>query len=384
MNTLVYQRKLNFHLHFIWVRSFHLFVSHRNFHCKSILAVFFLHFRFFITQNGPAKGGIRFGPTMIDLMSNIHSTSSAASASSSEDCVATVSMAFAYAALLRWLTPSSSTTTTNGIFTGWLQGATRSKEVGSKDDASTVQYADGLRYNLQEGWYEFKCACTVHDGTDARNLSEWLAILSTDDNDGNSHNPRQPSIYIPAIHAYLVSKEGGDLASLAIGRLIVARQLSLLTSAVATLYARMVAGDDMMSLLQEMVDRKHGYVDGLHTSASCLVEKEEEEDEVRAKRKPLNYRLQHLPDESRLMSVRLDVESISAVVTSEVKSAIAIDLHTHLLPPSHGSLCLWGIDELLTYVSTLIKKQTAGPLRCEKISVAVVAIPIVPPHPHKP
>jgi hypothetical protein len=26
-----------------------------------------------------------------------------------------------------------------------------------------------------------------------------------------------------------------------------------------------------------------------------------------------------------------------------------IDLHTHLLPPSHGALCLWGIDELLTY-----------------------------------
>jgi hypothetical protein len=26
-----------------------------------------------------------------------------------------------------------------------------------------------------------------------------------------------------------------------------------------------------------------------------------------------------------------------------------IDLHTHLFPPSHGPLMLWGIDELLTY-----------------------------------
>jgi hypothetical protein len=26
-----------------------------------------------------------------------------------------------------------------------------------------------------------------------------------------------------------------------------------------------------------------------------------------------------------------------------------IDLHTHLLPPSHGGLMLWGVDELLTY-----------------------------------
>jgi hypothetical protein len=26
-----------------------------------------------------------------------------------------------------------------------------------------------------------------------------------------------------------------------------------------------------------------------------------------------------------------------------------IDVHTHLFPPSHGDLMLWGIDALLTY-----------------------------------
>mmetsp|Transcript_21113 Transcript_21113/g.44367 ORF Transcript_21113/g.44367 Transcript_21113/m.44367 type:complete len:151 (-) Transcript_21113:1391-1843(-) len=26
-----------------------------------------------------------------------------------------------------------------------------------------------------------------------------------------------------------------------------------------------------------------------------------------------------------------------------------MDLHTHLLPPTHGALCPWGIDELLTF-----------------------------------
>jgi len=40
---------------------------------------------------------------------------------------------------------------------------------------------------------------------------------------------------------------------------------------------------------------------------------------------------------------------IKAVVFAEVASAKAIDLHTHLMPPTHGALCLWGIDELLTY-----------------------------------
>jgi hypothetical protein len=26
-----------------------------------------------------------------------------------------------------------------------------------------------------------------------------------------------------------------------------------------------------------------------------------------------------------------------------------VDLHTHLFPPTHGALMLWGIDDLLTY-----------------------------------
>jgi hypothetical protein len=44
-------------------------------------------------------------------------------------------------------------------------------------------------------------------------------------------------------------------------------------------------------------------------------------------------------------------------VISEVASVQVIDLHTHLLPPSHGPLCLWGIDELLTYVSFSKQKR---------------------------
>jgi len=36
-------------------------------------------------------------------------------------------------------------------------------------------------------------------------------------------------------------------------------------------------------------------------------------------------------------------------VKSEVSSAQIIDLHTHLLPSTHGTLHLRGIDDLLTY-----------------------------------
>ena len=40
---------------------------------------------------------------------------------------------------------------------------------------------------------------------------------------------------------------------------------------------------------------------------------------------------------------------LAAAVRSAVFDVEAIDVHTHLFPPSHGPLMLWGIDELLTY-----------------------------------
>jgi len=45
----------------------------------------------------------------------------------------------------------------------------------------------------------------------------------------------------------------------------------------------------------------------------------------------------------------LNIEHVSNEVHEAVQSVEAIDVHTHLLPPSHGRLMLWGIDELLTY-----------------------------------
>lgn len=66
--------------------------------------------------------------------------------------------------------------------------------------------------------------------------------------------------------------------------------------------------------------------------------------------RPLHYRPSPVPDSSHLMKHVVTEETVESVVISEVASTLVIDLHTHLLPPSHGALCLWGIDELLTYV----------------------------------
>ena len=50
------------------------------------------------------------------------------------------------------------------------------------------------------------------------------------------------------------------------------------------------------------------------------------------------------------MSTRVrDERRLAEVITEAVSECEVIDLHTHLFPPSHGELLLWGIDELLTY-----------------------------------
>lgn len=274
---------------------------------------------FFITQNGAAKGGIRLGPTLVDLLQ--------------AEKTITVTMAYAFAVLLRWLTPrdGGALSVENGIFTGWLAGEDRTKTIDTTTESpDIVEYADGLRHNLQEGWYEFKCACKIGE----RAFSEILADFGT--------TTRQPSAYCDAIRAYLLSPEGGNLGS-------VAHKPALTTfiHAVATLYARMVAGDSLVEMLEEMAEASGVYApNGMATSCDALV------DEInQSNGRPLFYRNCPVPLSSQLLKAPVQAEDAPSVVNSEVASALVIDLHTHLLPPSHGSLCLWGIDELLTYVS---------------------------------
>jgi len=274
---------------------------------------------FFITQNGAAKGGIRLGPTVLDLVHLKQPIS--------------VAMAFAFAALLRWLTPKEAGGAKDGKYKGWLQGMAGRKR---KLSDSTAEYADGLSYNLEHGWYEFRCACQVSVGDNApKPLSEWLAEFG---------EPQQPSAYHDAIRAYLLASDGGNLGAIA-----QKPELETLVQAVTTLYARMVAGDDMLTLLKEMKDCKGPYKEGMAANCAVLIDSPSLE-----KGQPLHYRVSPIPDDSKLMKLPVTNTCIESVAVSEVASVVAIDLHTHLLPPSHGPLCLWGIDELLTYVSIIV------------------------------
>ncbi len=103
-----------------------------------------------------------------------------------------------------------------------------------------------------------------------------------------------------------------------------------------------------------MVDNSALYSKGLATSCSALASPP---GGIEAH---LHYRHNAIPDDSGLMNLKIagsssfgdtgNAEKLISVVRAEVQGALVIDLHTHLLPPSHGALCLWGIDELLTYV----------------------------------
>lgn len=282
---------------------------------------------FFITQNGAAKGGIRVGPTVVDLIRSNQPV--------------TVTTAYAFAVLLRWLTPkpgSTLETKKEGIFTGWLAGTSRYAQVTNTTDGhkTTVAYADGLHHNLEQGWYEFRCACKISfdDGSSDKKhpLSEIL---------GDYVSPCQPRTYWAVIRAYLVAPDGGNLAAVANKP-----AFETLVQAVATLYARMVAGDSLVEILEEMMDKSGAYAShGFATECEALTDAP-----CLKNGRPLFYQPNPIPTSSHLLKVPVTAENARAVVASEVASTLVIDLHTHLLPPSHGPLCLWGIDELLTYV----------------------------------
>jgi hypothetical protein len=271
-------------------------------------------------------------------------------------------MAYAFAVLLRWLTPRlhSNNNNTNtlvkesshdaGVFTGWLEGANRMAPVDTTNNnykGSTVSYADGLHHNLEQGWYQFRCACQIPlleatpaaaaangNNNNKRPVSEILADLT--------YYPRQPRAYWDVIRAYLLAPDGGNLG-------VVAEKPALETfvQAIATLYARMVAGDSLVEMLEEMAEASGPYAPGgFDTPCNAVVDAGD-----LTNGRPLFYRPSPVPLSSQLLKLPVSADDASAVVVSEVASTLVIDLHTHLLPPSHGSLCLWGFDELLTYVS---------------------------------
>jgi len=62
------------------------------------------------------------------------------------------------------------------------------------------------------------------------------------------------------------------------------------------------------------------------------------------------------------MTVLSDVGAVEAAVRKAAAETSITDIHTHLFPPSHDGLLLWGIDELLTYHYLVAELFTVAPL----------------------
>ena len=262
-------------------------------------------------------------------------------------------MAYAFAAILRYLSPvgkQSLDAKQRGIHVGWLDGHEQKNQSNTdSNDNETVTYADGLRFNLSSGWYEFRCSCNVEWRSKDTNYTREISLPDALAMMGKG---RQPSAYKHVIQAYLLHPQGGDLKSMLEGCTVEEESarttiLNTFVSAVSTFYARMASGDSVMTILNEMVEKQNVYSNGLATSCEVLVDGPLSEHDVVDR--PLHYCQTPIPGSSNLMTQNVIVDDIASVVLSEVRGQQVIDLHTHLLPPSHGSLCLWGIDELLTY-----------------------------------
>ncbi|NQU75946.1 MAG: glucuronate isomerase [Planctomycetes bacterium] len=56
-----------------------------------------------------------------------------------------------------------------------------------------------------------------------------------------------------------------------------------------------------------------------------------------------------------------DVSELQSAVRNAVAHVTITDVHTHLFPPNHGNLLLWGVDELLTYHYLIAELFTQAP-----------------------
>ena len=56
-----------------------------------------------------------------------------------------------------------------------------------------------------------------------------------------------------------------------------------------------------------------------------------------------------------------DLASLDSAVRQAVADVTISDIHTHLFPPSHGKLLLWGVDEMLTYHYLVAELFAAAP-----------------------
>ena len=249
----------------------------------------------FVCQNASQKLGIRLVPTI----------------AASIQAVGLPGPAFAYAvaAMLRFLTPlGPQPRLDQGIFCGRMdevvsveESDPNNKNGGGSGGSSEITYAGSLKADFAAGTYDFKDG----DGTVPRLLYGAKAAADAAALVDVGHGVGRMAILQQAVAKVLGLQAGLDPVTSA-----------SFASLVATLYVKLLDGTPCMDVLRP------------------LVEAAEEPSSAGG---------------NDALSRPLRLGDIAGVVTEEMTKVQVVDLHTHLFPPSHGDLMLWGIDELLTY-----------------------------------
>lgn len=180
--------------------------------------------------------------------------------------------AYAIAAILRFLTPSTYKNLVSSSmflykddvtkYLGWLEGSypyVNESHVDPTSCSSSVLYADQLYYNLDQGWYQFRCTCIIPYSWEDTNKNTHSNIpLSQALWNYISMNPRSFTTCKYIIRQYLMVNDGCNLSCCfedGVGGRKNARyveeSIEKLIDSVAILYDRMISGEGMLSIMDE-------------------------------------------------------------------------------------------------------------------------------------
>ncbi|DBA00227.1 TPA: hypothetical protein N0F65_007871, partial [Lagenidium giganteum] len=273
---------------------------------------------FFICQNAMIKYGVRLFRTVTTNVA--HNPSYRPS----------VFMAFATAALLRFLTPVQADSRKEGrsnVFVGELDPIQDHTPIYSTTEKTWV-YANGLTANISSGKYEFldgdegKVASLLFRATrSVQNASKSSSNTFTKPATTESAAESSAGLGI-AVATALSTVNGFDLTN---------EVYASFAADVAALYQRLILGRDSSGRTALDV------LDDVMRNASA----------------------------SEYLGTK---DELAAFVRETVATVPVIDVHTHLFPPTHGKLMLWGINELLTYHYLVAEYLMTAPMEVEEFN----------------
>ncbi|TMW68008.1 hypothetical protein Poli38472_007680 [Pythium oligandrum] len=275
---------------------------------------------FWVAQNGMVKFGVRLLSAII------------ANASNDPTYQPSAFLAFAAAAILRYLTPSQDDARREGdavpVFVGQMDPIQNNSPIYSLTEKTWTYASPNLTANIATGKYEFV------DGESGRVAS----LLRKTGQKVLAASKSSSATFTKPVTAAATSEVAAVLGVSIATALSTVQGFDLtnevhatFASDVAALYQRLIEGKETVGrtaidVLKEIV-RHHSTSEYIHTR-----------------------------------------EELAVFVRETVATTPIIDVHTHLFPPTHGKLMLWGVNELLTYHYLVAEYMMTAPIEIEEFN----------------